>query len=97
MNQRIILLQLTSMVVVDFIVPHSICKFKYFITGECSISNDLIFAKIQQDNTGASVSAANTVCSSQMNGALVQGTVIQFSSMSPWQLYACIGLLLPTI
>jgi len=41
--------------------------------------------------------AASTVCSLQMNRALFEGNVIQFSGMSPRQLHACIGLLLPNI
>jgi hypothetical protein len=52
----------------------------------CSVLNDLIFAKIQLHDKGALVPAANTVCSFQMNRPVVQGAVIQFSSMSPWQL-----------
>jgi hypothetical protein len=83
------------MAVLEFNVPYSVCKHRCLINVEGSISNDLIFAKIQQDDTEASVPGANTVCSFQMNRAVVQGTVIQFSFMSPWQLYACIGLLLP--
>jgi len=44
-----------------------------------------------------SLLAANIVCSLQMNRAVVEGTVIQFSAMSLRQLHACIGLLLPNI